>query len=218
MYSSIHFLMYKHLCDHHSEQNIEHFLHPGRLPHALSQQRQSLFLAVYYYLKEREIPGGCISGVWVSRKLFQKREGVGGVGESGRQRANWAAPPPAVVAGFRSAGFRVCFLSTIWMNRHVARLENRRRKPFLCPNTTEKVSIHWLQSHSSLVLLQFYLSHLVLRPGCSWMFWLHIHSLLVCFHTWLLFQERLDRFNSGWQFSPIASSSGCTVNALSELH
>ena len=131
---------------------------------------------------------------------------------------NWAAPPPAVVAGFRSAGFRVCFLSTIWMNRHVARLENRRRKPFLCPNTTEKVSIHWLQSHASLVLLQFYLSHLVLRPGCSWMFWLHIHSLLVCFHTWLLFQERLDRFNSGWQFSPIASSSGCTVNALSELH
>ena len=53
MYSSIHFLTYKHLCDHHSEQNTEHFLHPGRLPHALSQQRQSLFLAIYYYLKEK---------------------------------------------------------------------------------------------------------------------------------------------------------------------
>ena len=31
------------------------------------------------------------------------------------------------------------------------------------------------------MLPQFYLSHLVLRPGCSWVFWLHIHSLLVYF-------------------------------------
>ena len=102
------------------------------------------------------------------------------------------------------------------MNRHVTRLENRRSKPILCPNTTEKVSIHWVSIPLQSMLLQFYLSHVVLRPGCSWVFRLHIHSLVVYFHTRLLL--RLDRFNSGWQFSPIASSSRCAVHALSELH
>ena len=42
------------------------------------------------------------------------------------------------------------------MNRHVTRLENRRRKPILCPDTTEKVSIRWvtipLQSSAAAVL------------------------------------------------------------------
>ena len=60
---------------------------------------------------------------------------------------NWATPPPAVMAGFLSAGFSVCSLEynlAHCMNRHVTRLENRRRRPVLCPNTTEKVSIHWI--------------------------------------------------------------------------
>ena len=42
------------------------------------------------------------------------------------------------------------------MNRHVTGLENRRRKPVLCPNTTENVSIHWVtipfQSSAAAVL------------------------------------------------------------------
>ena len=161
----------------------EHFLHPGRLPHALSQQRQSLFLAIYYYLKEREIPGGCISGVWASRRLFENRRGSQWgwrVRPSGRQGANWAAPRPAVVAGFLPAGFRVCSLSTIWMNRHVTGLENRRRKPVLCPNTTENVSIHWVT-----IPFQSSAAAVVPKSPCSetWMFLVFGYIFAACWFT-----------------------------------
>lgn len=70
----------------------------------------------------------------------------------------------------------------------------------------------WLQSHSSLVPPQLYPSHL---DSDTWVFldvWLHIYSLLVYSHTWLLFQERLEKFISWRQLSPIASSPpGCIV-------
>lgn len=150
------------------------------------QQRQSLFLAIYYYLKEREIPGGCISGVWASRRLFEnEEESVGLESQAVRPSRSQLGRSPTCSGGWIPACWGPVGFSFEYNLDEQAcyRAENRRRKPVLCPNTTENVSIHWVtipfQSSAAAVLPKSPCS----ETWCSWVFWLHIRSLLVHFHT-----------------------------------
>lgn len=145
-----------------------------------------------------------------------KSERVGeGVGESGQRCANWATPPPAVTAGLLSAGFSVCSLECSLahcMNRRVIRLENRRRRPGLRPDTTEKVSIH-------LITITFQSSATAAIPKSPWFWHLGVpgRSGYIFTACWFTFTHDYSSrrgsmsLSLGGNFLLLLAPPGCTV-------